>query len=185
MAAMNHNDALNLLFPIEIGGVFAADLLLEGKQLDEAQASAETLLREMYGDTAYDLLAAWERVCALMPEDDAPLQSRRDAVVKKLRELGGLSRAYFIALAASRGWTITIDEFQPFMAGINSAGDMLQEIEVIWIWRVNVSGYAVYSFRSGLSAAGERLTWWIANSELESMFNDLKPAHTAVIFNYS
>lgn len=181
---MNHSDVLTLLFPIEMGGVFADDTLLEGKRLDDAETSAKTLLDEMFGDTTYDLITAWERLCALTPEDDAPLQSRRDAIIKKLRELGGLSRAYFIALAASRGWTITIDEFQPFMAGINRVGDRLQAAEVQWIWRVNVSGYAVYSFRAGVSTAGERLTWWTPNAELETMFNDLKPAHTFVIFNY-
>jgi len=29
------------------------------------------------------------------------------------------------------------------------------------------------------------LTWWIPYTALETMFNDLKPAHTYVIFNYT
>ena len=182
---MGNRDVLKLLFPAEIVGGFDADIELEGKQLDNAQASAERLLWEYFPDNALDLLGAWERVCGLVPAADAPLQMRRNAVIKKLQALGGLSKAYFIGLAASLGWTITIDEFLPFMSGWNRAGDTLYEAAVLWIWRVNVPGQAVYSFRAGVSAGGERLAWWIPNTDLEEMFNDLKPAHTAVIYNYA
>lgn len=182
---MNHRDTLRLLFPAELTGVFDDDTALEGKHLDTVQASAECLLDEMFADRAYNLLTDWERVCALIPDPDAPLQARRDAVVKELRERGGLSRAYFIDLAASFGWVITIDELLPFMCGWGRCGDALCIEGVRWIWRVNVSGQAAYLFRAGISAAGERLCWWIADMALEGLFNDLKPAHTYVIFNYN
>lgn len=181
---MGHSETLRLLFPAEIVGVFDDDLLLEGKQLDMAQDSAEILLSEMYPDRAYDLLPDWERVCGLSPQADAPLQSRRDAVLRKLRERGGLSRAYFIDLAASFGWVITIDELSAFMAGWNRAGDPVYLEGVRWIWQINVFSGSVYSFRSGLSVAGERLAWWVENDVLEALFEDLKPAHTAVFFRY-
>jgi uncharacterized protein YmfQ (DUF2313 family) len=182
---MDNADVLKLLFPLpELGGVFQDDILLEGRELDAVQASAEQLLKEMHPDTAYYLLGSWERVYKLTPSSDDPLQARRDAVIQKMRARGGLSRAYFIALAAVYGWTITIDELLPFMCGWNRCGDSLYIEGVRWIWRVNVSGQAVYSFRAGLSAAGERLTWWVADTVLESLFTELKPAHTYVIFNY-
>jgi len=181
---MNHRDSLKLLFPTEIVGVFDDDIALEGKHLDAAQVSAEGLLEEMFPDRTYNLLTDWERVCGLIPETDAPLQMRRNAVVKKLRELGGLSKPYFIALAASFGWTITIDEFLPFMPGWSRAGDWINDELVRWIWRVNVDGYAIYSFRAGMSVTGELLTWWTGNDALEALIEELKPAHTAVIFNY-
>jgi uncharacterized protein YmfQ (DUF2313 family) len=182
---MNHRDTLRLLFPAEITGVFEDDTALEGKHLDTAQVSAEGLLEEMMADRAYNLLTDWERVCALIPDPDGTLQARQDAVVRILRSRGGLSRAYFIDIAASFGWQITIDELLPFMCGWNRAGDILYEDSVRWIWRVNVSDYAAYSFRTGLSCAGERLTWWLPIPVLEELFNDLKPANTYVIFNYS
>jgi len=183
---MNHSDALELLFPLPVDpdGTLADDLALEGKLLDAAQDSADNLLLEAFPDRSSMLLASWERVYKLTPSSDDPLQARRDAVIQKMRARGGLSRAYFIALAAVYGWTITIDELLPFMCGWNRCGDSLYIEGVRWIWRVNVSGQAVYSFRAGLSAAGERLTWWVADTVLESLFTELKPAHTYVIFNY-
>ncbi len=181
---MNHRDALELLFPAEIVGVFDGDIELEGKQLDTAQASADQLLTETFPDGASELLVAWERVCGLTPAADSPMQMRRNAVVKKLRELGGLSRDYFVALASSFGWTITIDEYLPLMCGWGRSGDVVYVEASRWIWRVNVIGQAVYSLRAGVSAAGERLTWWIPDDVLETLIEELKPAHTAVIFNY-
>jgi uncharacterized protein YmfQ (DUF2313 family) len=182
---MNNADTLKLLFPVELTGVFDDDISLEGKQLDDAQASAEVLLQEMFADKAYNLLTDWERVCGLTPDADDPLQSRRDAVIRKLRELGGLSRDYFITLAASIGWTITIDEFQPFMAGWSRCGDALNIEEARWIWQVTAADPAYYSFRSGLSCSGERLGWNPSSGALETLFNELKPAHTYVTFIYN
>jgi uncharacterized protein YmfQ (DUF2313 family) len=182
---MNHADTLKLLFPAELTGVFADDIALEGKQLDDAQASADMLLAEMFPDAAHDTLADWERVCGLIPAVDDPLQKRRNAVALKLRERGGLSRAYFIALAATLGWTITIDELMPFQCGWNRCGDALYIVDVRWIWRVNVSGQSVYTFQAGIAATGERLCWWAAATDLETVFNNLKPAHTYVIFSYN
>ncbi len=182
---MTHAEALTLLFPAELEGVFADDIALEGAAIDAAQANADLLLREMFPDVTADLLGNWERVCGLTPEDDAVMQSRRESVLYKLRELGGLSKDYYTALAAHFGWVITIDEMLPFMAGCNGAGDRVYDPSVRWIWRVNVGGYGTYSFRAGSSAAGERLTWWNPNEDLETMMEDLKPAHTYVYFNYS
>jgi uncharacterized protein YmfQ (DUF2313 family) len=182
---MLHKDTLKLLFPIELQGSFEKDIELEGKQLDNAQARAEQLLREMFPDNAYELLPDWERVCGLTPASDETLQMRINKVIRRLRELGGLSRAYFINLAASLGYTITIEELRPFMAGWGSAGDTLYIYESLWIWRVKISGQALYYFRAGQSAAGERLLWWPAQTALEDLLKELKPAHTYVIFDYS
>nr|EIL1983693.1 phage tail protein [Providencia rettgeri] len=38
-------------------------------------------------------------------------------------------------------------------------------------------------FRAGGSIAGERLSFW-ADSVIETVFNDLKPAHTFCYFTY-
>lgn len=182
---MLHKDALKLLFPLELGGDFATDIELEGQHLDSAQARAEVLLKEMFPDQAYELLTSWERVCGLVPGAEDTLQKRRERILQKLREIGGLSRAFFIAYAATLGYTITIDELWPFMTGIGRCGDPLYIREVIWIWRVNVADVPLYYFRTGQSATGERLLWWPAQDVLESVFRDIKPAHTFVIFNYS
>lgn len=182
---MSHKNALKLLFPLELSGDFDADIEIEGKHLDEVQSRAEDLLNEMFPDQSFELLTDWERVCGLIPGAEDTLQLRRDRVIRKLRERGGLSREYFIALAADLGYTVTIEELQPFTCGINRCGDRLFVEEIRFVWRVAVSGQSVYYFRTGQSSAGERLVWWNAVQELEDLFNDLKPAHTFIIFDYS
>jgi uncharacterized protein YmfQ (DUF2313 family) len=182
---MNHSDVLKLLFPVELSGIHDTDMAIDGGALDDTQTSAETLLMEMFPDMTSELIASWERVYGVIPAADATLQSRRNAVVAKIRNRRGLSRQYFINLALCMGWTITIDELLPFMSGYGRSADYLYVPECRWIWRVNVAGSAVSWFRTAMSAAGERLTWWISNATLEELFNDLKPAHTYVLFNYS
>ncbi len=182
---MSHKDAIKLLFPAELGGVFDDDIAVEGNILDEIQAQAAELLAEMFPDKTTKLLTDWERVYGLKPVSDATIQSRRDNVVRKIRERGGLSRKYFIALAAAMGYTITIDELQPFMCGWGACGDYLYVEEVRFIWRVNIADQALYHFRAGQSASSERLLWWPSVTVLEDLFNDLKPAHTFIIFNYA
>ena len=182
---MLHKNVLKLLFPIELTGDFEKDIELEGEHLDAAQTRAEELLKEMFPDQSYELLPGWERVCGLTPGSDDTLQLRREMVIKKLRELGGLSRPYFIQLAASLGYTITIEELRPFMAGIGRAGDALYIEAVIWIWRVKIAGQSLYYFKAGQSTAGERLLWWPVQTALENILNELKPAHTFIIFDYS
>lgn len=182
---MSHKDTLNLLFPVKLEGEFSRDTELEGKHLDSAQTRAEDLLKEFYADSAFELLGDWERVCGLFPAEDEPIQSRRDNVIRKLREHGSLSIDFFIALVAKMGYTITIEELKPFMAGIGRCGDTLYVEAIRWVWRVKIAGQSLYYFRAGQSGAGEKLLWWPVQAALENILNELKPAHTYIIFDYS
>ncbi|WP_236851555.1 putative phage tail protein [Candidatus Sodalis pierantonius] len=53
------------------------------------------------------------------------LQQRRQQVLARINATGGLSRKYFITLAKSLGYRITIDEPEPFRAGSSLAGEKL------------------------------------------------------------
>ncbi|MCG9000357.1 DUF2313 domain-containing protein, partial [Laribacter hongkongensis] len=119
------------------------------------------------------------------PPSGAPYQQRLQTVLAKLAETGGLSIPYFTRLAAGMGYRIAINEPQPFHAGINRAGDTLWVPDIQWVWQVVVHGASVqaYHFRAGQSAAGERLTAF-GDPVIESVFGDLKPAHTFVYFAY-
>ncbi|KQB50893.1 phage tail protein, partial [Neisseria meningitidis] len=112
-------------------------------------------------------------------------QRRVLAVMAKLNETGGLSIPYFVRLAEAAGYQIQIDEPQPFRAGVNRAGDRLAPQEIMWVWHVNVRGgnNRITRFRAGISAAGDRLTDY-SDAVIESLFNRLKPAHTAIRFTY-
>jgi len=183
---MNHKDVLKLLFPLELEGVFDDDIAIEGAVLDDFCARVDDLLAEMFPDTTVELIADWERVCGIVPNDDDSLQARRDRIIAKLRALGGLSRQYFIELAAALGHDIAITEYVPFMAGRGRCGDRLYIYEVIWCWLVTFAEpTTAYDFRAGESRCGERLCWWIPCEEVEAGIEDLKPAHTFVEFAYS
>jgi len=173
---MKHADALKLLFPIQLGGVFSADIELEGKQFDDAQSSAEQLLKEMLPQLANMTISDWERVCGLTPEAGDLLQVRQNRVLSKLRMHGGLSIPYFIQIAASMGYTITIDELLPNTDGCGDEG--------IFRWRVTTAGIGPVYFRAGVSCAGDRLVEGDIVNSLEGIFTYLKPAHTQVIFVY-
>lgn len=161
-----------------------AELTAEGNVFRLADLSSEAVTGGITPLFAANLLSDWERVLGLTPADDAPYQQRLDAVLIKLAETGGLSRAYFIGLAATAGYSITIDEFEPFRAGVNRAGDRLYVPEVIWVWAVNVkSSVTMYYFRAGSSLSGERLSTF-GDRVLETIFENLKPAHTYCYFTY-
>lgn len=181
---MSAEQTLRLLFPCELGGAHEADLRHDARFLDHAKADVETLLEEMHGNTAYLLLSDWERVLGLTATPDDTLQLRREQVVRRIRERGGLSIAYFLALGQAMGYQIVIVEPKPFMADWGAAGDELLDSGILHQWGVEIAGQPTYAFRAGESTAGERLLWWSSQAPLEDLFHTLKPAHTYVYFSY-
>lgn len=163
----------------------SAELTAEAATFDATATTAAIALNAVTPFYAQTLLSDWERVLELIPAAGATYQQRLQRVLAKLAEVGGLSIPYFVQLAGRLGYTITIDEPQPFRAGVNRAGDRLWVADIIWVWRVNVqnSGTQVYRFRAGSSAAGEHLTSF-GDPVIEEIFRDLKPAHTFCYFAY-
>lgn len=186
---MTHAGLLALLLPAESYNPAASplqqELWAEGNSLDVALAYAKKVEGAITPFFAGELLSDWERVCGITATPGAPYQVRLQAVLAKLAETGGLSIPYFTRLAGGLGYIITIDEPQPFRAGSSRAGQRIAAFDVIWVWRVNVAGGAVrtYRFRAGMSRAGERLAY-AADPVIENVFNELKPAHTLAVFSY-
>lgn len=186
---MNHAELLALLLPpvsyAPSGPALQAELVAEGNVLDATLVSAERAKGAVTPFFAEQLLPDWERVCGIAPSSGASYQQRMQAVLAKQAETGGLSISYFIRLAAGMGCQITINEPQPFRAGVNRAGDQLWTADIFWVWQVVVHNGTIRAFRfqAGQSAAGERLTSF-GDPVIESVFNDLKPAHTFVYFAY-
>lgn len=161
-----------------------AQAAIDGAVLDAVADSAQRVADAADPRTAGQSLADWERVLGL-GGTQKPYAQRLSAVLAKLNATGGLSIPYFINLAAAAGYTVTIDEPQPFRAGQSRAGDAIAPEDVIYSWRVNVTGgsQTVWRFRAGGSAAGERLSEY-SDAVIESVIQDLKPAHTWVGFAY-
>lgn len=160
------------------------DISAHVEGLKKSEENADALFNEIFPDISKTLIPSWEKLCGLTVGAKDIIQLRRDRVITKLREKGGCSIEYFTALALMFGYTITIEELKPFMAGWGRAGDTLYAEESIFIWSVNILNSPNYYFRAGQSVAGERLAWWNTQLNLEDLFNKLKQAHTYVTFVY-
>ena len=148
------------------------------------------LLPESSPCLSIELLPDWERVYGL-PDPclgDLPqtIQERRLALCAKSSSVGGQSRNYFEALAASLGYEIEITEYRPFVCGLSQCGvNQLGGPELRWLWRVAVPGARVTWFRFGLSELGIDPLAKISRAEdLECRLEALKPAHTTIVFSY-
>lgn len=139
----------------------------------------------------YEMLADWEDAFGL-PDPCVPvvqtLPERRTALVNKMTALGGQSREFFIGIAASLGYTITIEEFRPFQFGLSSFGGKrgaLYGPTARFYWRVTVTGPRLTRFRFGASSFGRDSFLDIRKAEdLECIFRRWKPAGSIVLFDY-
>lgn len=185
---MSYFTLLNLLLPLPYKTdqpLITASVTAEANMFNKLDISAGLAEGGVTPFYASNLLADWERVLDLTPAEGASYLQRQQRVLAKLAETGGLSIPYFIRLAFNLGYTITIDEPQPFRAGVSRAGDRLWIPDIIWVWVVNTHNTesTTYRFRAGTSQAGERLTSF-GDPIIEEVFQDLKPAHTFCYFTY-
>lgn len=143
------------------------------------------LIEETDPRTTGELLADWERVAGLPDTCVTDAQStaqRRAALHAKLTTLGGQSMAYFIALAAILGYTVTITEHKPFTVK-SAVNDPLYDTEWRFAFVVQAPLNTVRRFNVR-SAVSDPLASW-GNAALECVINRLKPAHTLAMFAYS
>jgi uncharacterized protein YmfQ (DUF2313 family) len=164
------------LWLLEEDSVLSAFMLGLAEEFARVDARGQALLEEADPRTSTELLAEWERVLGL--PDDAVLsipsteEGRRLAVVTKLLATGGQSKAYFQALAAVAGYSVSIyDAFGLTVARVGRTRAGQRCVGTAWAhtWRVTVS-----------PPTGPALT----TQELERFIRRAAPAHTAVIFTY-
>ncbi|PWD86220.1 YmfQ family protein [Ignatzschineria cameli] len=163
-------------------------LTVEARLFNRINAHGQRVLNAITPHDSNELIADWERMLGIPIDFEENYQFRVNRVLQKLAEVGGLSIPYFINLAKKLGYEITIIEGDDyiFRSGENRVGDRIGRLDQMWVWYVNVqSSYTEqYYFRAGSARAGERLLT-IRDPIIEEIFNDLKPAHTLCIFNYS
>lgn len=169
------------------------------------QRAADLLEIESDPRTTTELITDWERnwglpdPCISNPPTD--LASRRADLVAKMTLLGAQSRAFFINTAAAIGYTITITEYSPYMAGVSRVGDRsgiynpddptrnywtLGPPEIRYYWTVHVNALKLIYFRCNSSQCGiDRLLEIGIASDLECLFDRWAPAHTKIIYDYS
>ena len=193
-AVVTHAELLRALLPPvaydATGPVSGAELAAEGGALDAAEAAAAAVLSEADPRTTAALLPDWERVLGLPDPCSAGLftsaPERRSAAAGKIAALGGASPAYFVGVAAAMGYSVTVEELQPFRCGGSRCGaDRLNGgAEVRAAWRVRVSGARFTPFRCGVSRCGESLGSLARAQDLECRLQGIKPAHTHLTLAY-
>ncbi len=146
---------------------------IEGMAVEFARIGerVEDLLLEMDPSRAIELLTEWETVWGLPDPctgDLDTLGERRAALLARVTAVGGQSPGFFIRLADSLGYTITIDE--------NVGGNPT-------VWRVNAPETSVRWARAGQMRAGDRIRTW-GNDALECAILSVNPAHLTVLFGY-
>ncbi|EZI28381.1 YmfQ family protein [Pseudomonas extremaustralis] len=183
-------DQLRLLLPpVSYDGtapLLSAAIEAEANALTQSDVQAEAVYSAIFADSGMGL-ADWERVLAL-PDPclfgvAQSVRQRVQAVVSKLQARGGQSKSFFIALAKSLGYDITITTFRPARAGIARAGDAIYGGDWNYAWRVNAPAVTVSYAVAGMSAAGDPLAAW-GNKSLECRLSQMKPAESILLFGY-
>jgi uncharacterized protein YmfQ (DUF2313 family) len=172
--------------------------------------AADLLETESDPRTTIELLPDWERAWGLPDPcvaEPLTIGDRQTALVLKMTLLGAQSRAFFIGVAARLGYTITISEYAPFMAGVSNCGDTrtppldaaetanplvgdfrwyIGAPEMRFYWTVHVSGMRLTWFRASKGQAGVDPHLLIGRAtDLECLLRLWKPAHTDIVFDYS
>ncbi len=154
-------------------------------ELARVEGRASVLIDEADPRTSSEMLSDWERVLGLPDPCITIAQTitqRRLSILNKLTTIGGQSRAYFIALAATLGQTITITEFSSWHVN-DHVNEPMHGLEWRFAWQVNGVENPV-TYWKVTDAVNDPLAVW-DNVALECMFNRLKPLHTILLFNYS
>lgn len=183
-------DQLRLLLPpVSYDGTarhLSATIEAEASALVRTESDADAIYNAIFPDTG-EGLADWERVLAL-PDPclgglTQAVEGRLKAVVSKVQMRGGQSKSFFIALAKSLGYEVTITTFTAAYAGIAQAGDPLYGGDWDFTWRVNAPLESIQYAKAGVSGAGDPLASW-DNKPLECRLSQMKPAESILLFGY-
>lgn len=183
-------DQLRLLLPpVSYNGsapMLSAAIEAEANAFGQADMGARTIHEAIFPDSGSGL-DDWERLLGLPDPcvaDAAQSHAQRvQAVLSKLQSRGGQSKAFFIRLAKTLGYDITITTFRPAHAGQASAGDPINGGDWAFTWRINAPSVTVSHACVGISAAGDPLASW-GNKSLECRLSQMKPAESILLFGY-
>ncbi|MDP1682723.1 MAG: DUF2313 domain-containing protein [Burkholderiales bacterium] len=154
-------------------------------ELARVDGRAAALIDEADPRTTSELLTDWERVAGLPDSCVAVEQStaqRIAALVTKLTTIGGQSATYYIALAATLGYAITITEFHEHSVD-DDVDYPLYSAAWQFAWQVNAPLNTIFELSVDDSVDDPLASW--GNEALECVINRLKPAHTHVLFAYA
>jgi len=161
------------------------------------------MLLEVDPRTTDESFDTWEGILGLPDEctpDDQTADERRNQLIEKFTNIGGLSGPHYEEIGLQLGFVITVENRLNFVAGRSVAGDALTNYfdrhfvagddaggaltEIGWRFFFNVEMpiTAAEHFVAG-SDAGEPIRTF-TNELIECTINKLKPAHAGVFFTF-
>jgi uncharacterized protein YmfQ (DUF2313 family) len=165
--------------------------------------AADLLEIESDPRVTFEMLDTWETAWGLPDPciaEAVTIGDRRNALVQKMTSLGGQSIPYFIGVAAGLGYTVSIQEYSPYMTGISQCGDtrvstsstdyrwMLGSTDLRFQWTMKLTSNRETWFRTG-AGGGEvgvdHMVTIALATDLECVIRRWKPAQTDVSFDYS
>ena len=156
--------------------------------ISRMEASCEALLPECDPRSTTQLITDWERMLGTDPCLPDPstqtLAQRRLIAWWRYTDAGGNNAAYFIALAAFFGVTISIANVRRGMCGLLRCGSPLTPSPNQFCWIVTLPQSVVTRFRTGASMTGQSLGA-IAASFVACLIAARAPAHTTPVFSYT
>lgn len=175
------------VWPRDLDATQTRLLLALAQVYERSDGRARQLLVDGFPQSAVELLPEWEATlglpdsCGGAPESIAERQAR---VVVKLQEPGGMSKGYFLNLAAVLGYVdVTITEFGPAHCSM-SCDSAVTDVSFRFLWKVNIphqsNNRAVFRADSRCDARIDSYSFGV----LECQLMRLKPGHTQVIFTY-
>lgn len=167
--------------------------------------AADLLERESDPRKTVEILPEWERAWGL-PDPCFPsattIAERQLMLVLFMTWMGGQSRKYFTDVMAWLGFTIKIEEYAPFMAGVSHVGDTRYMFEIgeptsrfrwyigppeqRFYWTIQVGQVGLRWFRAGSGQAGvDHHLEFAIPEEAACLLRRWKPAHTELIPDFS
>lgn len=163
-------------------------LLGTAQELAREDLRLSDLFNEMFPDTVRELVPDWERVMDLPDPclgENPAFEDRQLAVRRRLVEVGGQSRAFFIQLAISQGYPeASITERRAPRFGRSRFGRAhFGTWSAQFMWTLNTGPRRRLGRRFGASFWGERFGM-NPNGALECVIRRAAPAHALEFINY-
>lgn len=184
-----HESALRRMFiPKELIGDSTSDVLREnfyvmGKYLDETEDSGTLLIDDLFPDVTEFFLEDYERIYKL--DSEGTDADRRSKIIAAHRARGGLSKEYFEALGDTFGggnYTVVLTE------GTGTPGFIVHEFSSTTVPpgpATLLPGQISDSYASSFWEITVTVTGSSGpETNLENLFNRLKPAHCRYIYVY-
>jgi len=173
--------------PLDGSGTWPQMLAPLAAEISRFESYAEEMLAEVNPGEAQYLLVDYERVLGPDPygrnATALTLADQQALTLSRWVTRYGVRPADFIALAASFGITITIQEYQLTTAGC-FAGVCLVDGPTSFVWLVNMPAAAIEDAYAGQSSAGD-LVGSFAPSLVQPVITGRAPAQTTPVFNYA